>query len=133
MRVDAFHYDLPPVLIAQRPAPDRELARLMSLPPDGGVPEHRRVTELPDLLPSGALVIVNDTRVIPARLLGRRRETGGRVEVLLVRRTGQCEIEVAPGDHTLTLSKAGFQTWSRTLKATGGSVNINAELESLSK
>jgi S-adenosylmethionine:tRNA ribosyltransferase-isomerase len=97
MRVDAFHYDLPPELIAQRPAPDRELARLMNLPRGGGAPEQRRVADFPDLLPTGALVVVNDTRVIPARLLGRRRETGGRVEVLLVRRTGQCEVEVAPG------------------------------------
>ncbi|MGP6156619.1 MAG: S-adenosylmethionine:tRNA ribosyltransferase-isomerase, partial [Vulcanimicrobiaceae bacterium] len=78
MRVDAFHYDLPPELIAQRPAPDRELARLMSLPRGAGAPEQRRVADFPDLLPTGALVVVNDTRVIPARLLGRRRETGGR-------------------------------------------------------
>ncbi|HXN31549.1 MAG TPA: tRNA preQ1(34) S-adenosylmethionine ribosyltransferase-isomerase QueA [Polyangiaceae bacterium] len=98
MRADAFHYDLPPDLIAQRPAPDRELARLMSLPPHGGAPEHRRVSEFPELLPFGALVVVNDTRVIPARLFGRRRETGGRVEVLLVRRVGQRTIEVSPGD-----------------------------------
>jgi len=97
MRVDAFHYDLPPEQIAQRPAPDRELARLMHLPRDGGAPEHRLVAEFSDLLPPGALVVVNDTRVIPARLLGRRRETGGRVEVLLVRHAGQREIEVAPG------------------------------------
>jgi S-adenosylmethionine:tRNA ribosyltransferase-isomerase len=98
MRVDAFHYDLPPELIAQHPAPDRELARLMSLPTRDGAPEHRRMSELPELLPFGSLVVVNDTRVIPARLLGRRRATGGRVEVLLVRRVGPRAIEVAPGD-----------------------------------
>src|SRR6202161_1901833 len=98
MRVDAFHYELPPELIAQRPAEDRELARLMLLSPTGGAPEHRRVSELPELLPAGALVVVNDTRVIPARLLGRKRETGGRVEVLLVRRLGLREIEIAPGE-----------------------------------
>jgi S-adenosylmethionine:tRNA ribosyltransferase-isomerase len=98
MRVDAFNYELPLELIAQRPAAARELARLMSLPANGGPPEHRRVSELPELLPFGALVVVNDTRVIPARLLGRRRETGGRVEVLLVRRTGFSAVEVAPGD-----------------------------------
>jgi S-adenosylmethionine:tRNA ribosyltransferase-isomerase len=98
MRVDTFHYELPPELIAQRPAEDRELARLMALPRDGAPPQHRRVSELPDLLPPGALVVVNDTRVIPARLLGRKRETGGRVEVLLVRRVGLRELEVSPGD-----------------------------------
>ncbi len=98
MRVDAFHYELPPELIAQRPAEDRELARLMALPRDGGAPQHRRVSELPDLLPPGALVVVNDTRVIPARLLGRKRDTGGRVEVFLVRRLGVRELEVAEGN-----------------------------------
>ena len=98
MRVDAFHYELPPELIAQRPAEDRELARLMVLPRGGTAPEHRRISELPELLPPGALVVVNDTRVIPARLLGRKRETGGRVEVLLVRRTGMRELEIAPGE-----------------------------------
>jgi S-adenosylmethionine:tRNA ribosyltransferase-isomerase len=98
MRVEAFHYELPPELIAQRPAEEREIARLLALPRGEGELEHRRVAELPDLLPAGALVVINDTRVIPARLLGRKRETGGRVEVLLVRKTGVRELEVAQGD-----------------------------------
>jgi S-adenosylmethionine:tRNA ribosyltransferase-isomerase len=98
MRVDAFQYELPAELIAQRPAESRELARLMALPAGGGPAEHRRVAELPDLLPPGALVVVNDTRVIPARLLGRKRDTGGRVEVFLVRRLGVREIEVDEGN-----------------------------------
>jgi len=98
MRVETFQYELPPELIAQRPAEERELARLLALPRGDGPPEHRRVAELPDLLPPGALVVINDTRVLPARLLGRKRETGGRVEVLLVRKTGVRELEVAPGD-----------------------------------
>jgi len=98
MRVDEFDYELPPELIAQRPAEARELARLLVLAHGDRPTEHRRVGELPDVLPEGALVVVNDTRVIPARLLGRKRDTGGRVEVLLVRRTGLRELEVAPGD-----------------------------------
>jgi S-adenosylmethionine:tRNA ribosyltransferase-isomerase len=97
MRVDAFHYELPAELIAQRPAPEREQARLLMLERETQTVAHRRVGELPDLLPPGTLVVVNDTRVIPARLLGRKRDTGGRVEVLLVRRTGLRELEVAPG------------------------------------
>lgn len=98
MRVDAFHYELPPELIAQRPSEDREQARLLELPATGGSPEHRRVAALPERLPPGTLVVVNDTRVIPARLLGRKRDTGGRVEVFLVRRTGLRELELAPGE-----------------------------------
>ncbi len=98
MRVDALHYELPPELIAQRPTDDREAARLLHVPGDGTSFAHLRAAELPSLLPAGALVVVNDTRVMPARLLGRKRETGGRIEVLLVRRLGSCELEIAPGD-----------------------------------
>lgn len=98
MRVDEFDYELPPELIAQRPAEEREHARLLVMPRGVDPIEHRRVGELPDVLPEGALVVVNDTRVIPARLLGRKRDTGGRVEVLLIRRTGLRELEIAPGE-----------------------------------
>ena len=97
MRVDALHYELPPELIAQRPTEDRELARLLHLPRGGGAPEHRLVSQLADLIPRGALVVLNDTRVVPARLVGRKRDTGGRVEVFLLRRAGTRDIEVAPG------------------------------------
>ena len=93
MRVDAFQYELPPELIAQRPADDREAARLMHLPKSGGI-EHTVVAELPSLLPPGALVVLNDTRVIPARLIGTKSETGGRVEIFLVRRLGERTIEL---------------------------------------
>jgi S-adenosylmethionine:tRNA ribosyltransferase-isomerase len=98
MRVDALHYELPQELIAQRPAEERESARLMHLPSGVSAPTHLRAADLPSLLPQGALVVVNDTRVIPARLLGRKRETGGRIEVLLVRRVGSSELEIAAGD-----------------------------------
>ncbi|MGD0674734.1 MAG: tRNA preQ1(34) S-adenosylmethionine ribosyltransferase-isomerase QueA [Polyangiaceae bacterium] len=98
MRVDLFDYELPPELIAQHPTEEREQARLMGL---GEVPdacEHRRVADLPDLLPPGSLVVVNDTRVIPARLLGRKHDTGGRAEIFLVRSIGPRELEVTPGN-----------------------------------
>jgi S-adenosylmethionine:tRNA ribosyltransferase-isomerase len=122
MRVDAFHYELPPELIAQRPAEDRERARLMVLGAGGAELQHRRIHELPELLPAGALVVVNDTRVIPARLLGRKRETGGRVEVLLVRRTGVRELEVAPGDVRAT------QVW-RALGKASKPLKFGADVE----
>jgi S-adenosylmethionine:tRNA ribosyltransferase-isomerase len=93
MRVDDLHYELPPELIAQHPSEDRELARLMHLPAARGEPEHRRVRDLPDLLRPGTVVVVNDTRVIPARLLGRKQPTGGRVELFLVRRAAASENE----------------------------------------
>jgi S-adenosylmethionine:tRNA ribosyltransferase-isomerase len=93
MRVDAFQFELPQELIAQRPAEDREAARLMHLPKAGGT-EHTVVAELPALLPPGALVVLNDTRVIPARLIGAKSETGGRVEIFLVRRLDDRAIDL---------------------------------------
>lgn len=80
-----FDYDLPPDLIAQEPLADRESSRLLLLPRDGRRIEHRQFREFPDLLDPGDLLVVNDSRVIPARLLGHR-ETGAEVEILLLRR-----------------------------------------------
>ncbi|MCC5875527.1 MAG: tRNA preQ1(34) S-adenosylmethionine ribosyltransferase-isomerase QueA [Candidatus Sumerlaeia bacterium] len=86
MNVDDFYYDLPDDLIATDPAPKREQSRLMVLPSDpGSTPLHRHFSQLPDFLQSGDLLVVNDSRVIPARLTGRR-SSGGAVEVLLLHR-----------------------------------------------
>lgn len=83
-----FDYSLPDDRIAQEPAPRGE-SRLLVLDAEGGG-RHRRVSDLPDLLHPGDLLVVNDTRVIPARLFGRRVTEeggeGGRVEILLVER-----------------------------------------------
>src|SRR5439155_19116559 len=98
MRVDTFSYDLPPERSAQHPTEDREAARLMVLPPDGGDLQHTRVGDLASLIPEGALVVLNDTRVIRARLLGKKPETGGKVEIFLVRRLGTRSLEIAPGE-----------------------------------
>jgi S-adenosylmethionine:tRNA ribosyltransferase-isomerase len=109
MRVDAFDYDLAPELIAQHPAAERESARLMHLA-SGGAVEHRSVADLPDLLPPGALVVVNDTRVIPARLLGRKKNTGGSVEIFLVRRLDDRTVDDGGTPHRA-------QTWRALGKA----------------
>src|SRR4051794_12926022 len=89
MRADAFDYDLPEEQIAQQPTADREAARLMVVGREpGDAPEHRTIAELAELVPEGALVVLNDTRVIPARLLGHKAETGGKAEIFLVRKVG---------------------------------------------
>ncbi len=87
MRVDDLDYDLPEELIAQRPAERRDGSRLLVV--DGGTVavDHRAIRELPELLPP-ALWVVNDTRVLPARLHGHK-PTGGAVELLLVEPTGE--------------------------------------------
>mgnify|MGYP001167377100 FL=1 len=86
MNVSDFDFELPPEAIAQRPAP-RGTSRLMTLDRTTGATSHRNVADLPGLLLPGDLLVVNDTRVVPARLFGRD-ETGRRTEFLLVERTG---------------------------------------------
>jgi S-adenosylmethionine:tRNA ribosyltransferase-isomerase len=85
MDVRDFDFDLPPELIAQEPPRLRGGARLLHLDRDSGSIAHTHVTSLPDLLRAGDLVVVNNTRVFPARLLGRRVPSGGAVECLLIR------------------------------------------------
>ena len=79
-----FHYDLPPDRIAQRPLPQRGASRLLALDGATGALRDLGFQDLPDLLHPGDLLVFNDTRVIPARLFGRK-PTGGRVEVLVER------------------------------------------------
>lgn len=92
MKVADFDYDLPPELIAQEPAARRDGARMMVLDRAARTVQHRTFAELPDFLRPADLLVVNDTRVIPARIFGRKAKpgTGGRVEFLLLE-------EVAPG------------------------------------
>jgi S-adenosylmethionine:tRNA ribosyltransferase-isomerase len=98
MDVDELDYPLPEELIAQHPPKERRAARLLVVDRDTGGLAHRSVAELPSLA-RPALWVVNDTRVIPARLFGRK-PTGGRVELLLVERTsppGEAERWLAMG------------------------------------
>src|SRR3954447_9169047 len=86
MDVRDFDFDLPPELIAQEPPPDRGAARLLHPDRRRGALTHTHITALPALLQPGDLVVVNNTRVFPARLIGRRVPSGGAVECLLVAR-----------------------------------------------
>ncbi len=85
MDVRDFDFDLPPDLIAQEPPAVRGGARLLHLGRDSGSIAHTQVSELPGLLRAGDLVVVNNTRVFPARLLGHRVPSGGAVECLLIK------------------------------------------------
>ncbi len=82
MKVADFDYPLDPALIAQEPCEEREQARLLVLEGEGES-RHQVVKDLPTLLRAGDVLVVNDTRVRQARLLGRK-ESGGEVEVLLL-------------------------------------------------
>lgn len=84
MKKSDFHYDLPPELIAQEPLAERSASRLLLVPPGDAPFADRHVRDLPELLQPGDLLVFNDTRVIPARLFGRK-QSGGRVEILIER------------------------------------------------
>lgn len=85
MRTSDFDFDLPRELIAQQPAEPRDSARLLVVRRSTGAISHHVFRDLPGLLQPGDLMVVNDTRVMAARLFGVRPETGGAVEALLVR------------------------------------------------
>ena len=87
MRTAELDYELPPELVAQRPLPRRDDSRLLVYERATGATRHRRFRDLPAELPGGALVVVNDTRVLPARLRVRR-PGGGEAEVLLLEPLG---------------------------------------------
>jgi S-adenosylmethionine:tRNA ribosyltransferase-isomerase len=85
LRTDEFDFDLPVELIAQHPVEPRDGSRLMVLHRALGTWEHRWFADLPDLLKAGDLLVRNNTRVIPARLVGHRESTGGKWEGLFLR------------------------------------------------
>ena len=95
MRTADFDYHLPEGLIAQTPVTPRDSSRLLVLGRESGDVEHRRFSDLPELLAAGDLLVLNDSRVFPARLYGRKpiggKPVGGRVELLLLERKGERE------------------------------------------
>jgi len=113
MDVRDFDFDLPPELIAQEPAAERGAARLLCLDRRTGAVTHTSVTALPDRLRDGDLLVVNNTRVFPARLLGRRAPSGGAVECLLIRQLsgGHAEDVTSPDRLPEAASEGGEQYW----------------------
>lgn len=93
MDVNDFDFDLPDNLIAQTPLLDRTASRLMVLDPETGEVEHHHFRDFLDELESGDMLVLNDTRVLPARLLGVKEDTGAMIEVLLLKQTADDEWE----------------------------------------
>ena len=109
MKKSDFYYDLPEELIAQTPLSQRDASRLLVLDRSSGEIEHRRFYELPDYLREGDCLVLNDSRVLPARLIGRR-STGGAVEVVLLRDLGggKWECLTRPGRKTRIGAELSF-------------------------
>ncbi len=104
MKTSDFDYHLPESSIAQTPAEPRDASRLLVLHRDTGTLEHRTFREVGEYLRSGDLLILNQTRVIPARIYARK-ETGGRVELLLLRRRDTLTWEALVGGKGLRIGK----------------------------
>lgn len=110
MKTSDFYYDLPQELIAQTPIEKRDTSRLLTLERAGGKTEHHHFYELIDMLKPGDCLVMNNSRVLPARLLGVRDPSGGHVEVLLLRDMGnKCwECMTKPGRKTQPGQKLSF-------------------------
>ena len=110
MKTSDFYYDLPPELIAQTPLDRRDASRLMCLNKATGAVSHHHFYELPDFLRAGDCLILNNSRVLPARLLGQRLPGGGACEVLLLQDKGDkvWECLVRPGRHLRQGARVSF-------------------------
>lgn len=99
MKTSDFYYELPPELIAQDPLEDRSSSRLLILDKKTGKTEHHVFREIIDYLNPGDCLVINDTKVIPARLIGTKEDTGAKIEVLLLKRKDKniWETLVKPG------------------------------------
>ena len=110
MKTSDFNYELPPELIAQTPIPQRDASRLLVLDKNTGAWQHRHFYDLPEYLRPGDCLILNNSRVLPARLLGHRLPGGGACEVLLLIDRGNktWECLVRPGKRMRTGAKLSF-------------------------
>ena len=88
MSTDDFDYELPKELIAQTPLERRDFARLMVLDKENGKVEHKKFYDILDYLNKGDALVINDTKVIPARIIGEKEDTGAVIELLLLKDTG---------------------------------------------
>ncbi|NJJ40924.1 tRNA preQ1(34) S-adenosylmethionine ribosyltransferase-isomerase QueA [Paenibacillus apii] len=110
MHVDLYDFHLPEELIAQIPLPDRSASRLLTMDKRSGKTEHRHFTDILEELRPGDTLVLNDTRVIPARLFGIKEDTGAKAEVLLLKSLGEDRWEalVKPGKKLKTGAVISF-------------------------
>lgn len=97
MKKSDFFYNLPEELIAQTPIEPRNASRLMVLNRENGEVKHKKFTDLPDFLKRGDLLVLNDTKVLPARIFGKRTDTGSEVEFVLLKRKNDTNWECIAG------------------------------------
>jgi len=130
MKKSDFYFDLPEELIAQTPVKQRDHSRLMHVNPVTGEVEHRHFFDLPEYLHEGDCLVLNDSRVIPARLLGKRK-TGGAVEVVLLtdKGDGVWECLTRPGRKTKPGTELEFGDGKLTCTVVGETTGGNKLLQ----
>lgn len=137
MKTSDFNFDLPQELIAQTPIERRDASRLLVLDKATGAWEHRHFFDLPEYLRSGDCLILNDSRVLPARLLGQRLPSGGACEVLLLIDRGEktWECLVRPGKHLRKGARLSFGDGELTAEVTevleGGNRLVRFEFDGI--
>ena len=110
MKRQDFYYELPEELIAQDPLEDRQSSRLLVLDKESGAISHRIFREITDYLKEGDCLVINDTKVIPARLIGSREGTNAKIEILLLKRkeNNVWETLVKPGKKAKVGTRISF-------------------------
>jgi S-adenosylmethionine:tRNA ribosyltransferase-isomerase len=119
LKVNEFYFDLPEELIAQHPLKDRDSSRLMVIDKNSGELEHKTFRDIIQYIQKGDCLVLNDTRVIPARLIGVKEESGGKIEFLLLKRIDMSTWE--------TLAKPGKRA-KKGAMFTFGSGELKAEV-----
>jgi S-adenosylmethionine:tRNA ribosyltransferase-isomerase len=129
VRTANFNFDLPPVLIAQHPAPRRDESRLLILRRADGLVEHRHFRDFPGYFRAGDVLVLNNSRVIPARLRGTNVRTGGKFEVLLLEETAPNDwwVMLRPGKSARIGTQIVFPDNRQSAPIRATVVEINAE------
>ena len=131
MKTGDFDYDLPPELIAQTPVQPRDASRLMVVHRATGQIEHRVFRDVGEYLRPGDLLVLNQTRVIPARIFGHKAKTGGKVEFLLLNRRDERTWEaLVKGKKLRPGTQVQLHAAGEGQRATGSKARIVAETES---
>ena len=129
MRTADFNFDLPPELIAQHPAPQRDASRLLVLHRTKGSVEHRQFRDLPGFFRAGDVLVLNNSRVIPARLRGANARTVGKFEILLLEEKviNDWWVMLRPGKNARVGTQIVFQGNRQTTRIRATVVEVNDE------
>ncbi len=122
MKVSDFDFTLPPELIAQHPLPERAASRLLVLHKGSGAIDHRQFPDVLRYLNPGDVLVLNDTKVLPARLLGRKRQTGAVIEVVLLKALSparEWEVLARPGKRLRVGTEVEFGQGEMSAKVLG--------------